>query len=73
MILEWTPEEKIKVAALNEAADNLRYLFIEKRVENEGIYVRMSLLKIDPRDEFERGILSAIGMLRHHVHCMNPG
>lgn len=72
-LYEWTPEEQIKVAALNEAADNLRYLFIEKREENEMHYPKMSLLNIEPKDEFERGIMAAIGMLRHHVHCMNPG
>lgn len=71
-MFEWTAEEKIKVKALNEAAVKLAYLFIAKREENEHRYPKMSLLNAEPKDDFERGIMAAIGMLRHDVNCMNP-
>lgn len=79
--LDWTPEEKMVVEALNKAADHMVYDLLDheektalaKSYIRQALRTRPVLSRIEPQDEFERGVCAAIGILRHTVHCMNPG
>jgi hypothetical protein len=81
MILEWSPEEAAKADNWNSIADQIESDLIHRRETYERVYGSHCIKKEGggfdhdwkPKDDFERGVAAALGLIRHRVHCMNPG
>lgn len=65
-VLALNYKEGIGVKYLNSVAKQIETDILEKEIPYES----MACIDREPKNEFERGVFAAMGLIRHRVHCI---
>ena len=64
-----TYEEQTEMKNMSSLCEEIKKRFVDKKEDMTGF----SLMKREPKNDYERGLFDCMGMIYHIQHCMNPG
>lgn len=62
-------DEDIRMIFCKDLAEHIKIDLICKK---DNPYAGMHLQHREPKDEYDKGVLSCLGLIYHTQHCMNP-